>query len=62
MNDAALRQCMGGWCRVRDRCEHYTAPRLPGLEPCERLCETGRDEPLRATRAAEEEGVGDGHP
>lgn len=51
MNDVALRQCMGGWCRLRDRCEHYTARPAPGLDPSERLCEPGHDEPRRATLA-----------
>lgn len=53
MSDVALRQCMGGWCRLRDRCEHYTARPAPGLVPSERLCEAGHDDPVRATRAAE---------
>lgn len=53
MSDGALRQCMGGWCRLRDRCEYYTAPPAPGLDPSERLCETGHDEPLRARLASQ---------
>ena len=36
---SALVQCMGGgWCRSRDKCAHFYAPRLVGLEPAERLC------------------------
>ena len=41
-----LTPCMGGWCRQRAACLHYT----PGSarEPVERLCAAGIDEPLRA--------------
>ena len=52
MTAHALRQCMGGWCRLRDRCAHYAAELTPGLEPSERLCEPGHDEPL-PVKAAE---------
>ena len=45
------RQCMGGWCRRRESCAHYSAPPTPGLNAAERLCEPGRDEPLRNERA-----------
>lgn len=31
-------QCMGGWCRTRDRCGNYLAEQRPGREPAERLC------------------------
>jgi hypothetical protein len=31
-------QCMGGWCRQRDKCRHYTAPAVHGIQPVERLC------------------------
>lgn len=43
-----LRQCMGGWCRRREVCGHHRAPEQPGVAPAERLCEKGRDNPLRA--------------
>ena len=33
--------CMGGWCTLRDRCQHYVAKRRRTVE---RLCE-----PVRAT-------------
>jgi hypothetical protein len=36
--------CMGGWCRKRAACDHYTAP---DGEPVERLCAPGMDEPVR---------------
>jgi hypothetical protein len=36
--------CMGGWCRKRVQCAHYTAT---NGEPVERLCAPGLDEPLR---------------
>jgi hypothetical protein len=31
-------QCLGGWCRSRDDCLHYTAPQLKHIMPVERLC------------------------
>jgi hypothetical protein len=37
--------CMGGWCRQRERCQHYSASRLAQREPAERLCPKGSDEP-----------------
>jgi hypothetical protein len=36
--------CMGGWCRKRAQCLHYTAS---VGEPVERLCKPGLDEPVR---------------
>lgn len=33
--------CMGGWCRIRERCEHYHA--ADRRRPVERMCDTGRD-------------------
>lgn len=36
--------CMGGWCRKRAMCLHYTAT---AGEPVERLCAPGADHPAR---------------
>ena len=36
-----LRACMGGWCHLRDRCQHHTTP-FRG-NPAERLCVPGFD-------------------
>lgn len=33
--------CMGGWCTLRDKCPHNSAP--AGDEPKERMCLAGRD-------------------
>jgi hypothetical protein len=41
MLDDWLPSCMGGWCTLRDRCQHYVAKRRRIVE---RLCE-----PVRAT-------------
>jgi hypothetical protein len=38
-------QCMGGWCRQRERCQHYNALKLGQNAPAERLCPKGSDEP-----------------
>ena len=38
-----LTQCMGGWCRQREKCPHYWAPKQRLVQPAERLCATGRD-------------------
>jgi hypothetical protein len=38
-------QCMGGWCRSRERCQHYRARRVPGHRPVERLC-GAKEQPL----------------
>lgn len=46
---SAPKQCMGGWCRKRDYCEHYHAS--DNRAPVERMCEPGRDGELRATFA-----------
>jgi hypothetical protein len=41
-------QCMGGWCRSRDRCANYVAEQRPGREPAERLCsELEKPTPIR---------------
>ncbi|MEY4635645.1 MAG: hypothetical protein RJA55_1443 [Acidobacteriota bacterium] len=40
-----IMQCMGGWCRSRDKCAHYVAAGIPGRAPVERLCEPRLDEP-----------------
>ena len=39
--------CMGGWCRMRDRCGLY-APGSHDADPAERLCRPGKDDPERA--------------
>jgi hypothetical protein len=33
--------CMGGWCRIRQSCPHYT--HADEREPDERICEPGKD-------------------
>lgn len=38
--------CMGGWCRKREGCDHYHA-RSETLQPAERLCPPGQDNPER---------------
>lgn len=32
------RQCMGGWCRLRESCAHYWAPQRAWQSPAENLC------------------------
>jgi len=39
--------CMGGWCKLRDKCPHHTE--AARLNPRERLCLPGQD----GTRAIE---------
>jgi hypothetical protein len=34
--------CMGGWCALRDHCQHYHAA-SPYQRPSERLCHPGHD-------------------
>jgi hypothetical protein len=43
--DRPIVQCMGGNCRVRERCAHFWAPPLRMRSPVERLCEPGHDDP-----------------
>jgi hypothetical protein len=44
-------QCMGGWCRERDKCAFYVAPPLPGRMPAERLCgAVDEPEPIKSAR------------
>jgi len=52
----SMPQCMGGWCRQRNNCRNYTAPLQHGVEPVERLCPKGQDEPepIRVDRVREE--------
>lgn len=33
---------MGGWCRIRERCRHYSEP-ASMRDPAERLCDRGAD-------------------
>lgn len=37
-----MKACMGGWCRIRERCHHYAAA-APNVEPADRLCVPGHD-------------------
>lgn len=51
----SLQACAGGWCRIRERCQHYHAS--DRREPSERLClpgedGVGADQPVRITRPA----------
>lgn len=41
--------CMGGWCRIRERCPHYTGA-VRSTRDADRLCIPGAD------------GVGESHP
>lgn len=50
---SATPACMGGWCALRDHCNHYHADHRS--EPSERLCVPGHDgfsdiTPVRITR------------
>ena len=38
-------QCMGGWCRQRDKCAHYSAPPTLSRAPAERLCPRDEETP-----------------
>ena len=38
---AMVLACLGGWCQIRDRCQHYHAE-FRG-QPSERLCIPGQD-------------------
>lgn len=38
-------QCMGGLCSSRTRCAHFHASPIAGIEPSERLCAKGCEEP-----------------
>ena len=51
-----MNACMGGWCRIRDRCPHHTAA-FRGFSDAERLCLPGQDgvgadQPIRITLPA----------
>ena len=41
----SMTQCMGGWCKKRGDCRNFWAPKVAGVEPVERLCPKGQDEP-----------------
>ena len=50
-----MKACMGGWCRIRNKCPHYTDA-ARGPEDAERLCIQGHDgcgaeQPVRIHRA-----------
>lgn len=46
----SIPQCMGGWCRRREQCQHYHAPQRYGVPPIERICAPSDDRPvLRGT-------------
>jgi len=49
-------QCMGGFCKQRGNCRNYVAPPTAGVDPVERLCQKGQDEPepIRVVRVREE--------
>ena len=36
-----MKACMGGWCRIRESCEHYAA--AVRMDAAERLCDAGED-------------------
>lgn len=36
-----MKACAGGWCRIRERCQHYNTH--DRREPAERLCIPGKD-------------------
>ena len=38
-------QCMGGFCGSRGDCRNFWAPKMAGVEPVERMCQKGREEP-----------------
>jgi hypothetical protein len=41
-------QCLGGWCRSRDKCQHYHAEQIVNINPVERLCGTEEEpEPIK---------------
>lgn len=50
--------CMGGWCRIRERCPHYTEA-VRSIYDADRLCIPGADgvgecQPIRITLPAGE--------
>jgi hypothetical protein len=40
-----MKQCQGGFCKVREDCAHYHAPAVRWQEPANRLCPAGEDKP-----------------
>jgi hypothetical protein len=42
---AQIVPCQGGWCRVRERCAHYSAPPIGQMRPADRLCPANSDDP-----------------
>lgn len=40
MND--VKPCMGGFCALREKCQHYVAP-TSRQQPAERLCDRGME-------------------
>jgi hypothetical protein len=42
-NPAARLSCMGGWCKLRDKCARHHA--IDRRRPVDRLCETGEERP-----------------
>lgn len=40
-DDNDVSPCMGGWCRMRDKCPNYRADNV--AQPAERLCPKGSD-------------------
>lgn len=41
MTDNNVNPCMGGWCRLRDKCPNYRSDSI--AKPAERLCPKGAD-------------------
>lgn len=48
-----VRPCMGGWCPLRDKCEHCISPDNRH-RPSERLCEIGAEREMFFLRMREE--------
>ena len=50
-----LTQCMGGWCKQRDKCQHFIAKPIQNRMPVERLCgPTEEPEPLKEPKNAQQ--------
>jgi hypothetical protein len=52
--DRPIVQCMGGWCKKREQCAHYWAPKIKNRAPIDRLCGKGVDEPEPIPEKVEE--------
>ncbi len=49
-----IKPCMGGWCRMRERCMHYTEP-TNRHKPADRLCDQGWEREMFFMAAARRE-------